>query len=63
MDTHPDLDEILGQFSDALAIAETAYEALNVLQEGDEPIGAAVLTLDRGLSELRSAYTELDFAI
>lgn len=63
MATHPDLDEILGQFSDALAIAETAYDALNVLQEDDKPIGAAVLTLDRGLGELRRAYTEFDLAI
>lgn len=38
-------------------------KALNALQEGEKPIGAAVLTLDRGLSELRRAYTDLDLAI
>lgn len=59
----PDLDEILGHFSDALAIAETAHDALNVLQEDGRPIGAAVVTLGRGLSELRRTYTELDLAI
>ncbi len=59
----PDLDEILGHFCDALAIAETAYEALDGLQESGKPIGGAVLTLDRGLQELRRAYTELDLAI
>lgn len=62
-DKKPDLDEILGHFCDALALAETAYEALDALQEGDKWIGGAVLTLDRGLQELRDAYTELDLAI
>lgn len=63
-DNKPDLDEILGHFCEALAIAETAYEALKALQEKDGKwIGAAVLTLDHGLQELRHAYTELDLAI
>lgn len=61
--THSDLDEILGHFCDALAIAETAYDALNTLQEDGRPIGAAVVTLGRGLSELRRTYTDLDLAI
>lgn len=59
----PDMEDILGHFSDALAIAETACEALNVLQEDGKPIGGAVLTLERGLQELQRAYTELDLAI
>lgn len=59
----PDLDEILGHFCEALALAETAYDALNVLQEDGKPIGGAVLTLERGLDELRRTYTELDLAI
>lgn len=62
-DNKPDLDEILGHFCDALALAETAYEALDTLQENGKPIGGAVLTLERGLDELRRAYTELDLAI
>lgn len=59
----PDLDEILGHFCEALALAETAHDALNVLQEDGKPIGGAVLTLERGLDELRRTYTELDLAI
>lgn len=59
----PDLDEILGHFCEALALAETAHDALNVLQENGKPIGGAVLTLERGLDELRRTYTELDLAI
>lgn len=59
----PDLDEILGHFCDALALAETAHDALDVLQENGKPIGGAVLTLERGLDELRRTYTELDLAI
>ncbi len=62
-DNKPDLDEILGHYCDALAVAETAYEALDSVQESDKPIGGAVLTLGRGLDELRRAYTELDLAI
>ena len=59
----PDLDEILGHFCEALAVAETAHDALTVLQEDGKPIGGAVLTLERGLDELRRTYTELDLAI
>lgn len=63
-DKKPDLDEILGHYCEALAIAETAHEALVALQEEDGKwIGGAVLTLDRGLQELRGTYTELDLAI
>lgn len=59
----PDFDEILGHFCEALALAETAHSALETAQEDGTPIGAAVLTLERGLSELRRTYTELDLAI
>lgn len=61
--TPPDFDEILGHFCDALALAETAHSALEAAQEDGTPIAPAVLTLDRGLSELRRTYTELDVAI
>lgn len=56
----PLLDEILGRFSDALALVETAHSALDKAQEDDTPIGAAVLTLHRGIEELKGVYTEFD---
>lgn len=62
----PDLDEILGHFSDALALAECAHSALDAAQQGEgvgRAIGAAVVTLERGLRDLLHAYTELDHAI
>lgn len=64
--TRPDLDEILGHFSEALALVETAHTALDAAQETagvGRAIGAAVLTVERGLAELRRTYTELDLAI
>ena len=54
------LDEILGRFSDALALVETAHLALEKAQEDECPIGAAVLTLHRGIEELKGAHTEFD---
>lgn len=60
----PDFDEILGHFAEALALAETAYSALDVAQEDcSTAISPAVLTLKRGLRELGCVYTELDRAI
>lgn len=62
----PDFDEVLGQFSDALALAETAHEVLDAAQERDgigRAIGSAVMTLACGLTELRRAYSALDLAI
>jgi hypothetical protein len=56
----PLLDEILWRFSDALALVETAHGALDRAQEDDTPIGAEVLTLHRGIEELKGVYTEFD---
>jgi hypothetical protein len=58
-----DLDEILGRFSDALALAETAYSALEAAQEDEELIGPSVLTLKHGIDALNHVYTDLDLAI
>jgi len=58
-----DLDEILGRFSDALALAETAYSALETAQEDEELIGPGVLTLKHGIDALNRVYTDLDLAI
>lgn len=59
-----DLDEVLGHFSEALALAETAYAALDAAQEDcSQAISPAVLTLERGIRELGRVYTELDEAI
>jgi hypothetical protein len=59
----PLLDEILGRFSDALALVETAHSALDKAQEDDMPIGPAVLTLYRGIEELKGVYTEFDLTL
>lgn len=62
----PDFDEVLGHFSEALAIVECAHSALDAAQETagvGRAIGAAVLTLERGMTELRRSYTELDYSI
>ncbi len=59
-----DLDEVLGHFSEALALVETAYSALDAAQEEcSRAISPAVLTLERGIRELGRVYTELDEAI
>ena len=63
----PDLDQIAGKFSDALAIIETAYTALDTAEEladrdQDDPTANALVTMDRGLAELRRVYTELELA-
>jgi hypothetical protein len=58
-----DFNEILGHFSDALALAETAYSVLDGAQQDHAGICPAVLTLERGLGELRRVYTEFDMAI
>lgn len=59
----PDFAEILGRFSDGLALVETAYSALENAQEDETSISPGVLTLQRGIDELLSAYTEFDVAI
>lgn len=62
-DDRPDFAEILGRFSDALALVETALSALETAQEDESPISPAVLTLQRGAHELQDVYTEFDRAI
>jgi len=59
----PDLDEMLGRFSEALALAEAAYEVLELAQDDNKQIGPGVLTLQRGIEELRCVYNEFDMAI
>lgn len=58
-----EFDEILGRFSDALALAETAYSALETAQEDEDLIGPGVLTLKHGIDALNRVYTDLDLAI
>lgn len=57
------LDEILGRFSDALALIEAAHGALDKAQEDESPIAAGMLTLDRGIDELKDVYTEFDLTL
>lgn len=58
------LDEILGRFSDALALVETAHCALDNAQDDEPPmIGPGVLTLYRGIEDLKSVYTEFDLTL
>lgn len=54
------LDEILSRFSDALALVETVHGALGKAQEEESPIGPEVLTLRRGIEELKGIYMEFD---
>jgi hypothetical protein len=56
------LYELLGHFSHALAIVETAYTALDAVQESCGSIGPGVTTLERGIDELKRVYTGLDLA-
>lgn len=62
-DDRHDFGEILGRFSDALALVETSLVALETAQEDESPISPAVLTLQRGVHELQDVYTEFDRAI
>jgi len=62
-DQSEEFDEILGRFSDALALAEAAYSALEAAEEDAELIAPGVLTLRRGIDDLNSVYTDLDLAI
>lgn len=60
----PDLDQILGHFNDALALVETAYAALEIVDEtGGGTMSSAMLTFGRGLEALRRTYKELDLAV
>lgn len=62
-DDRPDFSEILGRFSDALALVETALSALETAEEDELPISPAVLTLQCGVRELQDVYTDYDLAI
>ena len=59
----PDFAEILRRFSDGLALVETAYSALENALEDETLFSSGVLTLQRGIHELQSAYTDFDIAI
>ena len=58
-----DLHDILGRFSDALAIVETACRALEAISEDLSEGPAEILTLGLGLKRVRRVYAELDEAI
>jgi hypothetical protein len=55
----PDFDDILGQFSDAIAFVECSVKAF----EADDRGGPANLVLEHGLAALRAALTGLDRVI
>lgn len=57
------LDEILGRFSDALALVETAHCALDHAQDESPMISPGVLTLYRGIEDLKGVYTEFDLTL
>lgn len=56
----PDLDSVLGQFSDALAFVECAVGAQDDLKGINGP---ALLVLEYGLAEIHKAYSALDRAV
>lgn len=65
--SHPDLDQILGHFSKALAFVETGYAALNAAEEywsGDAArIGTpAIRTIEHGIAALGRVHGEVDLA-
>lgn len=64
----PNLDAILGRFSDAISMVVTATHALIAAQDRadvDLPYdpGETIFTLKQGLNALRRVYNELDGAI
>jgi len=62
----PDMSAILGRFSDALAIVETACNALDAAQESENPmdyICPGVSTLRHGIKRIQQVYNEFDLAI
>lgn len=59
----PALDQVLGQFSDALSVVETSHRALDSLQEESQVGFAEILTLGIGIAHLRQVYNGLDVAI
>lgn len=56
----PDLESVLGQFSDALAFVECAVGAQDDLKGINGP---ALLVLEYGLAEIHKAYSALDRAV
>jgi hypothetical protein len=55
---------MLGLFSNALAVVETACIALEATQEHRQRrAGPAILTLEKGIKALQRVYTEFDLAI
>jgi hypothetical protein len=64
IDPRPDLDALLGRFSDAIAFVETASHALDAAEEsGPSAPLAELATLRYGLEAVQRVYTELDLAI
>ena len=62
--SRPDWDQILGLFSNALAVVETACTALEATQDDQRGrAGPAILTLGKGLKALERIYTDFDLAI
>lgn len=61
----PELDTVLGHFSDALACAETACRALEAAEDGMEvvSVGSEISALRQSVQALRRVYSELDLAI
>ncbi len=60
-----DLYEALHQFSEALAIVETVFKALDAARNNPEcsTIGAEIVTLRQGVRALVLAHEEIDRAI
>jgi len=58
-----DSTEVLGRWSDGLALVETAYGAIRNAQVNEALISSGLLTLQRGIDELQSAYTDFDLAL
>jgi hypothetical protein len=55
---------MLGRFSDALGVTETACIALEAAEEDPQPrVSPAILTLRQGMKALECVYNELDLAI
>ena len=59
-----DLRQVLGRFSEALALLETVEHAMVAAEEMNEDgvgaIGAEICTLERTAKEIRGIYNELD---
>jgi len=69
--SRPDLDAILGRFSEALALLETVQHAFVAVEEdaiGQQRLGIAagsaeISTLERAVKETGSIYNEFDLAL